>query len=161
MSILFGQRTMKTFIISRFFISGISAGGGGPGEIHEDVDTTTLDPGNVTGVTEAVGQPYFDNNTKREYTAAVGQPAYLHCRVKNLADRAVSCYFLSELFRNSKPYQQCSRNLISKARDGRNYSRYLCNNSTLLHLAQFAKVLFDGYFINARLTRKFSREELE
>lgn len=39
---------------------------------------------------ESVGQPYFDNATKRDYTAAVGQPAYLHCRVRNLADRAVS-----------------------------------------------------------------------
>ncbi|XP_063539709.1 limbic system-associated membrane protein-like [Cydia strobilella] len=39
---------------------------------------------------EPLGQPYFDNSTKREATAAVGQPAYLHCRVRNLADRAVS-----------------------------------------------------------------------
>ncbi|XP_050667289.1 hemicentin-2-like [Leptidea sinapis] len=39
---------------------------------------------------EPLGQPYFDNSTRREATAAVGQPAYLHCRVRNLADRAVS-----------------------------------------------------------------------
>ncbi|KOB78376.1 Uncharacterized protein OBRU01_02483 [Operophtera brumata] len=38
---------------------------------------------------EPLGQPYFDNSTKREATAAVGQPAYLHCRVRNLADRAI------------------------------------------------------------------------
>uniref|UniRef100_A0A2H1V613 SFRICE_034016 n=1 Tax=Spodoptera frugiperda TaxID=7108 RepID=A0A2H1V613_SPOFR len=37
---------------------------------------------------EPLGTPYFDNSTKREATAAVGQPAYLHCRVRNLADRA-------------------------------------------------------------------------
>ncbi|KAK2577823.1 hypothetical protein KPH14_001092 [Odynerus spinipes] len=35
-------------------------------------------------------QPYFDNTTKRETTTTVGQPAYLHCRVRNLGDRAVS-----------------------------------------------------------------------
>ncbi|XP_046400610.1 hemicentin-1-like isoform X2 [Ischnura elegans] len=35
-------------------------------------------------------QPYFDNSTKREMTTTVGQTAYLHCRVRNLGDRAVS-----------------------------------------------------------------------
>ncbi|XP_071643609.1 opioid-binding protein/cell adhesion molecule homolog isoform X1 [Temnothorax longispinosus] len=35
-------------------------------------------------------QPYFDNTTKRETTTTVGQSAYLHCRVRNLGDRAVS-----------------------------------------------------------------------
>ncbi|XP_047004893.1 limbic system-associated membrane protein-like [Schistocerca americana] len=35
-------------------------------------------------------QPYFDNNTRRETTTTVGQSAYLHCRVRNLGDRAVS-----------------------------------------------------------------------
>ncbi|KAF6210585.1 hypothetical protein GE061_013691 [Apolygus lucorum] len=35
-------------------------------------------------------QPYFDNSTKREVTTTVGQSAYLHCRVRNLGDRAVS-----------------------------------------------------------------------
>ncbi|KAG8222163.1 hypothetical protein J437_LFUL000744, partial [Ladona fulva] len=34
-------------------------------------------------------QPYFDNSTKRETTTTVGQTAYLHCRVRNLGDRAV------------------------------------------------------------------------
>ncbi|XP_034833295.1 zwei Ig domain protein zig-8-like [Maniola hyperantus] len=52
-----------------FILFGVTAGGGG---------------------WEPLGQPYFDNSTKREATAAVGQPAYLHCRVRNLADRAVS-----------------------------------------------------------------------
>lgn len=37
-------------------------------------------------------QPYFDNTTKRETTTTVGQSAYLHCRVRNLGDRAVSFY---------------------------------------------------------------------
>ena len=50
------------------FTAGVTAGGGG---------------------WEPLGTPYFDNSTKREATAAVGQPAYLHCRVRNLADRAV------------------------------------------------------------------------
>ncbi|XP_037925106.1 basement membrane-specific heparan sulfate proteoglycan core protein-like [Hermetia illucens] len=35
-------------------------------------------------------QPYFDNSTRREITATVGQAALLHCRVRNLGDRAVS-----------------------------------------------------------------------
>lgn len=70
-----------------YLFTGISAEGE---DSHEDISTTTTDPSNMTVVTESVGQPYFDNNTKRDYTAAVGQPAYLHCRVKNLADRAVS-----------------------------------------------------------------------
>lgn len=40
-------------------------------------------------------QPYFDNSTRRETTTTVGQTAYLHCRVRNLGDRAVSInYFI-------------------------------------------------------------------
>ena len=35
-------------------------------------------------------QPSFDNTTEREVTATVGQVAYLHCRVFNIGDRAVS-----------------------------------------------------------------------
>ncbi|CAL8138206.1 unnamed protein product [Orchesella dallaii] len=35
-------------------------------------------------------KPYFENSTKREVTTTVGQTAYLHCRVRNLGDRAVS-----------------------------------------------------------------------
>ncbi|XP_046678212.1 uncharacterized protein LOC124366048 isoform X1 [Homalodisca vitripennis] len=35
-------------------------------------------------------QPYFDNSSRREVTTTVGQSAYLHCRVRNLGDRAVS-----------------------------------------------------------------------
>ncbi|XP_039758498.1 hemicentin-2-like isoform X1 [Pararge aegeria] len=64
---------------------GLSAGGS---------DTTDPDAifavNNVTAATDTMVQPHFDNTTKREYTAAVGQPAYLHCRVKNLSDRSVS-----------------------------------------------------------------------
>lgn len=37
-------------------------------------------------------QPFFDNTTKRDITATVGQPALLHCRVRNLGDRAVSFF---------------------------------------------------------------------
>ncbi|XP_068622690.1 zwei Ig domain protein zig-8-like [Battus philenor] len=43
-----------------------------------------------SGIWDPLGQPYFDNSTKRETTAAVGQPAFLHCKVRNLADRSVS-----------------------------------------------------------------------
>lgn len=38
-------------------------------------------------------QPFFDNTTKRDITATVGQPALLHCRVRNLGDRAVGISF--------------------------------------------------------------------
>lgn len=34
--------------------------------------------------------PFFDNTSQREVTTTVGKSAYLHCRVKNLGDRAVS-----------------------------------------------------------------------
>ncbi|CAH1982895.1 unnamed protein product, partial [Acanthoscelides obtectus] len=34
--------------------------------------------------------PYFDNSSRREYVTTVGQTAHLHCRVRNLGDRAVS-----------------------------------------------------------------------
>ncbi|XP_063830206.1 limbic system-associated membrane protein-like [Ostrinia nubilalis] len=66
---------------------GMSAGGG---ELTSEATETTVE--SVVNATESseMSQPYFDNSTKRDYTAAVGQPAYMHCRVKNLADRAVS-----------------------------------------------------------------------
>ncbi|XP_037049881.1 kin of IRRE-like protein 3 [Bradysia coprophila] len=35
-------------------------------------------------------QPYFDNSTRRDMTITVGQTANLHCKVRNLGDRAVS-----------------------------------------------------------------------
>lgn len=34
-------------------------------------------------------QPYFDNSTRWEVTTTVGLTAHLHCRVRNLGDRAV------------------------------------------------------------------------
>ncbi|KPI98420.1 Basement membrane-specific heparan sulfate proteoglycan core protein [Papilio xuthus] len=37
-----------------------------------------------------LGQPYFDNNTKREVAATIGKAAFLLCRVRNLADKSVS-----------------------------------------------------------------------
>ncbi|XP_014212903.1 zwei Ig domain protein zig-8-like [Copidosoma floridanum] len=39
---------------------------------------------------QSFNAPYFDNSTKRETTTTVGQTAYLHCKVRNLGDRAVS-----------------------------------------------------------------------
>jgi hypothetical protein len=39
---------------------------------------------------ESYAQPYFDNSTKRDITVTIGQTATLHCRVRNLGDRAVS-----------------------------------------------------------------------
>ena len=40
---------------------------------------------------ETYSQPYFDNTTRRDITVTIGQTAHLHCRVRNLGDRAVSC----------------------------------------------------------------------
>ncbi|XP_067615363.1 uncharacterized protein dpr4 [Eurosta solidaginis] len=37
-------------------------------------------------------QPYFDNSSRREVTATVGQAALLHCRVRNLGDRAANVF---------------------------------------------------------------------
>lgn len=39
---------------------------------------------------ENYAQPYFDNTTRRDITVTIGQTALLHCRVRNLGDRAVS-----------------------------------------------------------------------
>ena len=39
---------------------------------------------------ENYAQPYFDNTTRRDITVTIGQTAMLHCRVRNLGDRAVS-----------------------------------------------------------------------
>jgi hypothetical protein len=39
---------------------------------------------------ENYAQPYFDNTTRRDLTVTIGQTALLHCRVRNLGDRAVS-----------------------------------------------------------------------
>lgn len=39
---------------------------------------------------ENYAQPYFDNTTRRDLTITIGQTAMLHCRVRNLGDRAVS-----------------------------------------------------------------------
>lgn len=39
---------------------------------------------------ETYSQPYFDNSTRRDLTVTIGQTALLHCRVRNLGDRAVS-----------------------------------------------------------------------
>ena len=43
---------------------------------------------------ENYSQPYFDNTTKRDMTVTIGQTALLHCRVRNLGDRAVSYLFV-------------------------------------------------------------------
>lgn len=41
-------------------------------------------------------QPYFDNSSRRDVTSTVGQTAHLHCRVRNLGDRAVRKPLLSD-----------------------------------------------------------------
>lgn len=46
--------------------------------------------GNLNYWEQPFSQPYFDNATRRDVTATVGQMTYLHCRVRNLGDRSVS-----------------------------------------------------------------------
>ncbi|KAG8320402.1 hypothetical protein J6590_069710 [Homalodisca vitripennis] len=48
--------------------------------------------GSATGnsVTNSSIFPYFDYNVQRNVTTAVGQSAFLHCRVEQLGDKAVS-----------------------------------------------------------------------
>ena len=42
---------------------------------------------------ENYAQPYFDNTTRRDITVTIGQTSILHCRVRNLGDRAVSIFY--------------------------------------------------------------------
>ncbi|CAK1580998.1 unnamed protein product [Parnassius mnemosyne] len=63
---------------------------------------------NSTYKFENKGEPYFDNITKRNYTAAVGQPAYLHCRVKNLGDREVVCILRAYTLHSNNCLYICS-----------------------------------------------------
>jgi len=47
--------------------------------------------------------PYFDFNVARNVTTAVGQTAFLHCRVEQLGDKGVSvkcATFLSHWLRS-------------------------------------------------------------
>ncbi|XP_030374615.1 basement membrane-specific heparan sulfate proteoglycan core protein [Scaptodrosophila lebanonensis] len=52
---------------------------------HGDTDLSNVILDNYEGF-----EPHFDNNTEREIIAALGTTARLHCRVRNLGDRAVS-----------------------------------------------------------------------
>ncbi|XP_063383150.1 limbic system-associated membrane protein-like [Cydia fagiglandana] len=70
-------------LLCLFGYLGMSSGGGSVSDL--DLFNTTTSYNATDGV-----EPHFDNATKRDYTAAVGQAAYLHCRVKSLGDRAVS-----------------------------------------------------------------------
>lgn len=80
-------------------------------------------------------QPYFDNTTKRETTTTVGQSAYLHCRVRNLGDRAVSPKF---------PYQELVV-VITAPKFGNLASRYAVIAS-LLNIANVLRFRFRRLF---------------
>ncbi|XP_037924649.1 basement membrane-specific heparan sulfate proteoglycan core protein-like isoform X1 [Hermetia illucens] len=49
---------------------------------------TTNDPSTIWDSPNI--QPFFENSTNRDLIAAVGRTAQLHCKVRNLGDRAVS-----------------------------------------------------------------------
>ncbi|XP_054092128.1 protein sidekick-2 [Zeugodacus cucurbitae] len=53
-----------------------------------ELSNTIMD--SFEGVGGGGGEPHFENTTEREVIAAVGTTARLHCRVRNLGDRAVS-----------------------------------------------------------------------
>lgn len=55
-----------------------------------NVQSETSDTTQPTWQNTNYGLPYFDNTTKRDVTATIGQSANLHCIVRNLGDRAVS-----------------------------------------------------------------------
>lgn len=56
--------------------------------------------GNLNYWEQPFSQPYFDNGTRRDVTATIGQMTYLHCRVRNLGDRSVS-YSLTQITHRS------------------------------------------------------------
>lgn len=43
----------------------------------------------VTGIHNTSGAPSFDLNVQRNVTTAVGQTAFLHCRVHHMGDKEV------------------------------------------------------------------------
>jgi len=55
-----------------------------------NINSETSDTTQPTWQNTNYGLPYFDNSSKRDITATVGQSAKLHCVVRNLGDRAVS-----------------------------------------------------------------------
>lgn len=75
-------------LLTVIFLTGFIAGKHGPAS--EDTFMST----NGTVKIKYEDEPYFHNVLKRNYTAAVGQPAYLHCIVKNLGDREVILSYL-------------------------------------------------------------------
>lgn len=66
---------------------GISSNGNNPNSVVEHHPASSY-------WEQPFSQPYFDNATERHPVTTVGQVAYLHCRVRNLGDRAVSHLFL-------------------------------------------------------------------
>ena len=62
---------------------------------------------------ESYSQPYFDNTTRRDITVTLGQTALLHCRVRNLGDRAVS-FFLVQHFSSHCKKKIKSNNAVAK-----------------------------------------------
>lgn len=66
-------------------------------------------------------QPYFDNTTRRDVTTTVGQTAHLHCRVRNLGDRAVQVSSFLILYINTTKYIRERKNLLIKCRDCPHY----------------------------------------
>jgi hypothetical protein len=47
----------------------------------------------LTGTKNIAGWPQFEANVARNVTIAVGQTAFLHCRVYQLGDKEVSFFF--------------------------------------------------------------------
>jgi hypothetical protein len=84
----------------------------------------TCFPLNVTGLPQQVSSgeqtvealnhgndssfPYFDFNVPRNVTTAVGQTAFLHCRVEQLGDKAVSTLFITAHFSRDFIQTVCS-----------------------------------------------------
>ncbi|KPI99656.1 Kin of IRRE-like protein 1 [Papilio xuthus] len=76
---------MKVILLAfSYGLLGLLSGQDGPSK--DDIFDFT----NYTVNVKLKQEPHFYNTSIRDYKAAVGQPAYLHCFVKNLGDREVS-----------------------------------------------------------------------
>nr|XP_029719336.1 uncharacterized protein LOC115261579 [Aedes albopictus] len=82
-----GNSTTQPFLTTQRLVAAPTK----PKEQDEASSLLNIISGEVQSYWEQpYAQPYFDNSTRREITATVGQSALLHCRVRNLGDRAVS-----------------------------------------------------------------------
>ncbi|KAJ8669388.1 hypothetical protein QAD02_000647, partial [Eretmocerus hayati] len=84
----YGSQAAHNGILKVTVIAVKSSDGGGEGD--ETFSNSILEQQSTSYWEQSFSQPFFDNTTKKDTTTTIGQSAYLHCRVRNLGDRAVS-----------------------------------------------------------------------